>query len=266
MNPPTPSEPVIRMEQVSAGSLRGGTVAVIENIDWTVQAGEFWVVAGLHGAGKTDFLMLTAGLLAPQRGRYWLLGDEMPIFEEARLDQRLNVGLVFDGGGLIHHLTVRENIALPLRYHLNLTPGQADSEVAGWLEAMELAPWADITPGALGRNWRKRVGLARALILQPEVLLVDNPLLGLDPRHAHWWRDWLDQLSRGHALLRHRPLTLIVTTAELRPWKSQTSRFAILRDRRLEVIGTWAQLEAANPDRLRELLLAPPGAGGSENV
>ena len=107
---------------------------------------------------------------------------------------------------------------------------------------------------AIGRNWQKRIGLARALTLRPEVLLIDNPLAGLDLRHVHWWLSFLGELSKGHRLLNGRPVTLAVSTADLRPWKAQARQFAILRNKRLAVLGTWAQLEAASEELVRELL------------
>jgi ABC-type transporter Mla maintaining outer membrane lipid asymmetry ATPase subunit MlaF len=177
----------------------------------------------------------------------------MPIFEESRLSTRLRLGLVFAGGQLLNHLTVRENVALPLCYHRNLGKSEAEPSVNTLLEAMELAPWADSTPGALGRNWQQRVGLARALMLQPEVLLVDNPLGLLDLRHTSWWLGFLEQLSKGHPLIGGRPITLVVTTADLRPWKSRAQQFAILRNRQFSVFGALAQLEAANEQLLQEL-------------
>ncbi len=253
-NPPTPDLPVIQMQDVAVGSMRDPARVVAEEITWKVQAGEFWAVAGWQGSGKSDFLMMTGGVMAPLRGRYELLGEEMPIFEEARLRHRLRLGLVFEGGQLFNHLTVRENVALPLRYHQNLHAADALLPAQQVLEAMELEEWADSTPGAIGANWQKRVGLARALMLKPEVLLVDNPLAGLDLRHIHWWLGFLRQLARGHTLLEGRPVTLVVTTADLRPWKDRARQFAVLKNRRLVVLGTWEQLEAASAELLEALL------------
>ena len=246
--------PVIEMAGVAVGALRVPDTTVAEEINWTVNPGDYWVAAGLHGAGKSDFLALTGGLMAPQRGRYRLFGQEMPIFDDARLKERLRLGLVFETGQLFNHLTVAENVALPLRYHHNLSRSASAAAVSELLECTELAPWAESTPGTLGRSWQKRAGLARALALQPEVLLVDDPLAGLDPQHVHWWLTFLDQLSKGHSLLQGRPMTLVVTTANLRPWKGHARQFAILRNRRLVVLGTWAQLEAASEELVRELL------------
>jgi len=207
----------------------------------------------LQGSGKTDFLMMTAGVMPPARGEYRLFGEEMPIFEESRLQHRLRLGLVFDGGQLFNHLTVSENIALPVRYHHNLTQAQSENEVQPILEALELGPWADSTPGAIGRNWQKRVGLARSLALNPQVLLLDTPLTGLDLRHINWWLAFLDQLSKGHALTKGSPITLVVTAADFRPFRGHAKKFAVLRDKQFTVLGTWERLEAANQDLLHEV-------------
>ncbi len=254
--PDSAPAPVIEMQDVAVGSLRDLAVVVAEHIDWTVRSGDYWAVAGLQGSGKSDLLMMAAGLIAPVGGSYRLFGQAMPIFDEPRLKTRLRLGLVFDGGQLFNHLTVRENIALPLRYHRNSALAEAESEVRALLELMELMPWADSTPGAMGRNWQKRVGLARALSLRPEILLVDNALAGLDLRHVNWWLNLLDELSRGHPLVGGRPVTLVTSGADLRPWKDRARQFAILRNRHLTVLGSWAQVEAASQELLHDLLVA----------
>ncbi|HEY5912389.1 MAG TPA: ATP-binding cassette domain-containing protein [Verrucomicrobiae bacterium] len=245
---------VIRMEAVTLGSLQDPGVVVADQIDWRVNSGDFWVVAGLQGSGKSDFLMMTGGVSAPLAGSYRLFDEEMPIFEDRRLSQRLRLGLVFDGGQLLNRLTVAENVALPLRYHHNLSAAAARPEVMRLLEALELEPWADSTPGAIGRIWHRRVGLARALALKPEVLLIDNPLGGLDLRQASWWLSFLRQVSCGHPILDGRPLTLVITTADLRPWENLARQFAVLRDRRLVVLGSWQQVQSAQAGLVQELL------------
>lgn len=243
------------MQGVVVASMRDPDLVVVEELTWTVATGEYWVVAGLQGSGKSDLLLMTGGLMPPTRGSYRLFGEPMPIFDEARLKERLRLGLVFETGQLFNHLTVWENVALPLRYHRNLGFAEAEPHVQPLLAAMELEPFAQSTPGALNRSWQKRVALARALILQPEILLLDSPLAGLDLRHASWWRALLDQLSRGHELLQRRPLTLVITTADLRPWKGRACRFATLRDHRFSILGTWEQLETESAELVRELLM-----------
>jgi ABC-type transporter Mla maintaining outer membrane lipid asymmetry ATPase subunit MlaF len=249
--------PAIEMNDVAIGAMRDPDRLVAEAVNWAVSPGDYWVVAGWHGAGKSDFLMLTAGLMAPRRGRYVFFGSEMPIFDEDRMSRRLRLGMVFEGGRLFNHLTVAENVALPLRYHRNLGPAEAGAAVGELLTCTELEPWAESAPGTLGHSWLKRAGLARALALQPEVLLLDNPLSGLDPRHVHWWLSFLDQLSKGHKLMQGRPVTLVVTTADFRPWKNHARQFAILRNRGFVPLGAWGQLEAATEELVRELLTEP---------
>jgi phospholipid/cholesterol/gamma-HCH transport system ATP-binding protein len=253
--PPAPAGvPAIEMTGVAIGAMSDPHAVVAEDVNWTVQAGDYCVLAGLHGVGKSDFLMMTGGLMPPLRGRYRFFGEEMPIFEEARLKQRLRLGLVFDGGRLFHHLTVAENVALPLCYHHNLSRSEGAAAVGELLECAELGPWAQTMPGDLGRSWQKRVGLARALALQPEVLLVDNPLAGLAPPHIRWWVAFLDQLSNGHKLLHGRPVTLVVTTADFRPWKGHGRTFAVLRNRGFAVLGGWDEMKVAGEQLVQELL------------
>ena len=104
--------------------------------------------------------------------------------------------------------------------------------------------------------WRQRVALARALILQPEVLLVDNPLAGMEPGQALWWLEFLGQLSAGHACLDGRPLALVIATDDFRPWANQGRQFAIIKDKRWLFIGGPAELAASTEPLLHELMTA----------
>src|SRR5262249_26255862 len=153
----------------------------------------------------------------------------------AGVKERLRLGVVFENGQLFNHLTIWENISLPLRYHENLSKADVFDEVQNMLKIMSLEPWAESTPGAISRNWQKRAGLARALILKPDLWRVDNPFVGLDLRQMSWWMSFRDDLSRGHSLRGGQPLTLVVTTADLRPWRGQPRRFATIRDKRFTI-------------------------------
>src|SRR5258705_5367346 len=105
-----PATAVIEMENVSVGAMRDQSTIVVEDINWRVAPGDYWVVGGLQGAGKSDFLMMTGGLMPPAGGHYRLFGEPMPIFEEARLKERLRLGLVFDGGQPFNTLPSLENV------------------------------------------------------------------------------------------------------------------------------------------------------------
>ncbi len=252
VNPKAP--PIIEMTGVAVGSLQDLNTHVLEDVNWTVSEGEYWLIAGMHGSGKSDLLSLTAGLMPPQAGRYLLFGHEMPMYEDNLLAERLRLGLVFASGQLFHHLTVADNIALPLLYHQNLSREEVMSRVQKLVELTELSPWANSMPGELGRNWQKRVGLARALILQPEVLLLDTPLSGLDLRHINWWLNFLGQLSAGHSFMNNRRMTLVVTAEDLRPWKNLAGHFAILQKNRFVVLGHCPKLAGHAEPLVNELL------------
>jgi len=260
----TSDAPAIDMRDLAFGAMRDSSMTVAEKINWTVNAGEFWVVAGPQRSGKSDLLMLASGLMPPTHGAYRCLGADMPIFEEERLAERLRLGFVFDGGQLFNRMTIAENVALPLQYHENLTGEEAEPRVQAMLEVMELSRFAHRRPSILARNWQKRAGLARALILRPEILLLDNPLTRLDARHATWWLNFLGQLARGQTVLRDRPMTLVVTGESFRPWRHHADHFAVLGEGRFTVVGDRTALEKSNDALVRELLAVELPAGGTD--
>jgi phospholipid/cholesterol/gamma-HCH transport system ATP-binding protein len=226
-----PSSPLaLEMIGVKVGSLKDSEQIVLEDVNWAVAAGDFWVVGGLQASGKSDLVATAAGMMRPLEGTQRVFGQELSAgFEEDQLQTRLLVGLVFGGGRLFNHLTVAENILLPITYHQRSTLQEGLEKTEALLKLTDLADRATATPGALGRNWQQRVGLARALALKPRILLLDNPLIGLDPRDVSWWLDILDQLSRGHPIVDTHPITLVATADDLRPWKGHAQQFAILK-------------------------------------
>jgi ABC-type transporter Mla maintaining outer membrane lipid asymmetry ATPase subunit MlaF len=250
-----PNSPVIEMSGVTVGTLANPEQVVLEDVNWTVNAHEFWVVAGMHGAGKGDLMSLTAGLMPPRAGDYRLFGYQMPMFREDQLPERLRLGLVAETGHLLHQLTLRENISLPLRYHRKLPWQEIERRVNTMLDLMELTPRAEEKPGMVGRYWQRRTALARALMLEPEVLLLDQPLNGLDRRQGTWWLKLLEQLSKGHPVMSHRPMTLVVTTEDLRPWHTSDCHFALVEKRRFTSLGYRPQF-AGRPEPLVKELLA----------
>jgi ABC-type transporter Mla maintaining outer membrane lipid asymmetry ATPase subunit MlaF len=143
---------------------------------------------------------------------------------------------------------------LPLRYHKTMPLEEAENRVKEILELTQLASFGDHMPGSVGRNLKKRAGLARALILRPEVLLLDNPLGGLDLRQIGWWLNFLDQLSVGHRYLNGKPSTLVVTVEDLRPWRDRGKQFAILQQKKFVVVGGQPDLAAHKEPLVKELL------------
>ena len=253
----------IEMRDVSVGAMRDTSFTVVEDVNWMVAPGEFWVIAGQQQSGKSDFLKMTAGLMAPVKGSYKLFGNETRTFGEAELHERLRLGFVFEGGQLFNRLTIGENVALPLQYRHNLTAAAAAQEVESLLDLMELAPLADVTPANVAADWLQRAALARALVLKPEVLLLDNPFSGLGARHLQWSLRFLDRLWRGHEWLGGKPVTMVVTTddlSRLAGWRDEARRFALLKDRRFTALGSWSRVETSNDPVVKELLAVPLAA------
>ena len=231
--------PAIVLQDVTVGSMRDVTRVVLAGVNWRVAPGEFWVVAGEQQSGKSDLLLLMAGLMPPLAGTCQFYGRELRSFGEAELADRLRVGFVFAGGQLFNQLTLGENIALGLRYHRNLDVEEAQQAIGPLLELLELTPLAGSRPGNVSRDWQLRAALARALVLQPRLLLCDNPLQGLGPRHRKWWLRFLDELGRGHGHFGGEPMTVLLATDDPAPWKKPERRLALLRDKQFLPLGAW---------------------------
>ena len=232
------AEAIFDLGDVTVPSRRDSDIAVVPGVNWSVGAGQFWVIGGLQGAGKSDLMFMLAGLTKPLTGTYTLLGQDMgQHFGDEFLPNRLRVGMVFDDARLLNHLTIAENVSLPARYHHDLHADEADAWTIALLKATDILEFASNTPGMLGRHWRRRAALARALALRPEVLFLENPLRGLDARHSGWWIDFVRRLWRGHDLLRGKPVTVVASTDEFRPWRSSGAQFATLHDRKFEIMG-----------------------------
>ena len=252
---PNPS-PVIEMIGVTILSRRAPDQVAVADVDWTVAREDFWVIGGLQGSGKSDLLATAAALVKPEAGTYRLFGQEiMPTYDNECLAERLRVALVFgDGGRLFNHLTVEENVALPLRYH-HPDSSVAQARVDALLDTTETADFRGAVPSDINPSRRQRVALARALALKPEVLLLDNPLASLDPRQTRWWIDLLDQLAAGHPLMDGQPMTIVVAVDDLRSWQQPQRKFALLEETRFTVLNDPSAL-ATHPPVWRELLAA----------
>jgi ABC-type transporter Mla maintaining outer membrane lipid asymmetry ATPase subunit MlaF len=248
---------VIQMTGVTVPAIDDPDTALVEAVDWSVAARDYWIVGARPGGGKSDFLAVAAGLLRPLRGTHHLFGRDMTgLHGDEPLPERLRVGLVFeDGGRLFNAMTVRENVTLPLRYHHNHDLDEVRDQVEATLDLVGLTALANNAAGRISRSWRQLAALARALVLQPEVLLLDNPLAGLDLRQVRWWLEFLAALTTGHAFLNRRPLTLVVTTDDLRPWREYGGCFALINENRWVPIGSRAALDRCQEPLLHELLV-----------
>jgi ABC-type transporter Mla maintaining outer membrane lipid asymmetry ATPase subunit MlaF len=234
-------DPIIELRDVNVPFRRDAEVTSLEAVNWTVREGDSWIVGGLQGSGKSDLMFMLAGLTKPRRGFFTLFGQDMTQhFGDEFLPCRLRVGMVFDDARLFNHLTIAENVSLPARYHNDLHVDEVESWLAALMKATDIAEFASNTPSILARHWRRRVALARALSLQPELLLLENPLRGLDWRHSAWWIDFVKQLWRGHDLMGGKTMTVVVSTDEFRPWRESAAQFATLEEKKFALNGDTA--------------------------
>jgi phospholipid/cholesterol/gamma-HCH transport system ATP-binding protein len=178
-------EGLLRFEKVS---LRFDETVALDAISFELHAGDTRVVLGAAGSGKTTLLKAAIGLVRPDSGQIFLFGKEITGLEEAQLyDLRSGVGVLFQEGGLFDSITVEENVAYPLlnRVQHKETFAEVESKVREALRFVELEQTMEQYPAELSGGMRRRVGIARAVVSEPPLVLYDSPTAGLDPITAN---------------------------------------------------------------------------------
>jgi len=170
---------VIRLEEVSKSF---GSQLVLNRISMDVPRGRTTVIVGGSGQGKSVTLKLILGLMTPDSGRVLVDGEDITRMKKRELDQvRSRFGVLFQGAALLDSLSVFDNVALPLEERTNLGRDEIRDRVMATLEQLGLTGHENKFPAQLSGGMKKRVGLARALQLEPEIMLFDEPTTGLDP-------------------------------------------------------------------------------------
>jgi len=221
---------MIRLEGVTK---RFNDAEVLRDCTLEVQEGETLVVIGSSGTGKSTLLRTIIGLTRPDSGSVYIDGQDVHALDRRSLAElRSRIGYLFQSGALINWLTVGENVALPLVENRKLPPAEVAERVDRALDIVGLAGTTRLKPDQLSGGMRKRVGLARSLISNPEIILYDEPTTGLDPVTAHI----IDQLIVE--LRAKRGVTSVVVSHDMEGVYRVADRVAMLYDGRVIAMGT----------------------------
>ena len=216
-------------------------ILVHNGINLSIVEGEIISLLGGSGSGKSVLLKELIGLMKPDKGDIILLDTNVTqMNEEALIALREHIGMLFQGAALFDSLTVFENIAYPLREHLKLAEKEIQDRVADKLHLVGLSGIEKKMPDELSGGMKKRVGLARAIATEPEIILYDEPTTGLDPMTAQRINDLIIELQRKLGI------TTIVVTHDLHCVKTVSDRIAMLHEGKIVAIGTWEELVTSN--------------------
>lgn len=245
--PPRAGEELIRFEHLKKAF---GPKRIYDDLMLSVYAGETLTVIGGSGTGKSVLLKCLIGLLRQDEGRIFFQGQDLTGFgEEDFIHLRRHVAMVFQGAALFDSLSVGENIAYPLREHFKeMTAAQVRERVAEKLALVGLPGIENMRPADLSGGMRKRVGLARAIATNPEVILWDEPTTGLDPVTTQT----IDEMIRS--MQKQLGCTSIVVTHDMVSALSVSDRIAMLANRRIVQVGTTDEIRRSTVPEVRAFL------------
>ena len=237
-------DPVIRIGHLYKSF---GENQVLRGIDLDVYSMENVIVLGRSGSGKSVLIKIIAGLLKPDSGDVTVLGQNVQILNEIELRKlRLLLGFSFQNSALYDSMTVRENLEFPLvRNRRNLTKLQVNKEVEEVLDAVGLSKTINQMPAELSGGQRKRIGIARTLILKPQIMLYDEPTAGLDPITSLEINNLIKEVREKYQT------SSIVITHDLTCARNTGDRIAMLLDGKFITQGSFNEVFAIKDERIQ---------------
>jgi phospholipid/cholesterol/gamma-HCH transport system ATP-binding protein len=236
----------VRLDRVTKSF---GSRRVLDDVSFEVKAASGFVILGRSGTGKSVTLKHIVGLVKPDNGRVFVEEDEISALDGLELSRvRKQIGFLFQNAALFDSISVGENVAFPMRRHTKLQEREIRQRATEKLDAVGLGSEYDKMPSTLSGGMRKRAGLARALALDPPILLVDEPSAGLDPITA----DEIDDLLLG--LKQQGKTTLIVVTHNIPSARRLGDELVMLHEGRIRAMGTVEDLERSSDDLVRAFM------------
>ena len=226
-----------------------GHRAIFDGLNLTIKRGEITALMGPSGTGKTTLLRLITRQLIPQEGAIYIDGVDISTFNQTELyEMRQRFGMLFQNGALLTDLTVFENVAFPLREHTKLSNRLIRHIVLTKLHAVGLRGAADMMPAQLSGGMARRVALARAMVMDPEILIYDEPFVGLDPISLGVIVRLVRRLNDALGI------TSIVVSHDVEEISTVADRSFLLSDGKVAASGSPDELSTANSELVRQFM------------
>ncbi len=226
-----------------------GAQKVLDGVNLEVKRGETVAVLGRSGTGKSVLLKLLIGLQAPDCGSVCIQGQEVAGLESNRLNElRKKIGFLFQQAALYDSLCVADNVEFPLARHTKMPPAERKQRVRELLANVGMDKDLEKLPSQISGGMQKRVGLARALALDPEIVLFDEPRAGLDPITAAEIGNLIVQLKE------QRKMTAVVVTHDVQGARRFADRLLLLRDGKVLIEGSFVELRKSHDDFVAQFL------------
>jgi phospholipid/cholesterol/gamma-HCH transport system ATP-binding protein len=221
---------------------------VLMDFNVRVQKGESIAVLGKSGSGKSVLIKCVIGLLQPDDGSIFVLGENVADMSEEALDRlRVKIGFLFQSNALYDSMTVRQNLEFPLRRHwMTIDQEEVDSLVMEALDDVGLGYTVDMMPEELSGGMRKRIALARTLILKPAIILYDEPTTGLDPVTGKEISELIMEVQKKYST------SSVIISHDMRCIKLTANRIVVLMDGRCYAEGTYAELERSGDKKIKQ--------------
>lgn len=230
-----------------------GDRTILNGINLDIYRGETFVIMGGSGCGKSTFLRHLIGALKPDSGKVFVLGKDLAALNEDQMDAvKKKIGMCFQSAALFDSMTVGDNVSLPLREHTRLEKSVIDTVIKMKLELVGLRGFEALMPSQLSGGMRKRVGLARAIVLDPEIIFYDEPTAGLDPIVS----GVIDKLILD--LSKKLSITSVVVTHDMKSVFSIADRVAMLYEGRVLEVGTPQEIKKSNNPMVQQFISGSP--------